>query len=498
MMKSFLVLLGIIAVVLGNGCLNRDSNCQESSKKFPNLPKFDSHDFVKLTDHGYWVELNVTDPDYRNGSSTVGHTYQYVLVYCGCENLKLPTGRPIIRVPVKDIGNVMPDVYPMLGALNVQDRLKLSLYPDNVATETVFDYLVNHLRDIRFVEGFDPRDHQGDANTKILKEVNPEVFFCGFDIARDLAGKFSNYIYWGSGDENSAISRSEWVEIMGVIVGEIDKAQTVSDKSRDDYNKIKNQIAQNSTQPKVFMGTYIVRGKDSFYFVPGNESDQAHLVIDAQGRYLGPAGSKDVRISKSDGDNWLRQADFWFVEYCITRLETLVGEYPDIAEYDVVKRDNIYTPTRRAGDDLCEVNEAYETGVLYPSSILSDFVNILHPGTNYNKLQFYSSLVYFSPNTHIVLGNVSTYPVNCKYGDWQEWSSCSAKCGQGYQYRYRNIKTYPKNGGAQCSSSFDTKDCEGSCRSTFNLTILLICVGIVAFIVALVVAWYVGDRKSVV
>lgn len=503
-MNSVFVLLGIIAVVWGNGCINPDRSCTASSQKFPKLPTFDSHKYVTLENHNYWVELNITDPDYRQEGNTTGHTYQYVLVYCGCENLPLPSGSPIIRVPVADIGNVIPDVYPMLGALNVQSRLTLSLYPNYIATDTVFDDIISRMNKIYFVEDFDPRDHQGDANTDVLKKVNPEVFFCGFDIARDLRGKFSNYIYWGSGDENSAVARSEWIEIMGVIVGEIDKAQAESDRARDNYEKVKNSIAANSTKPSVFMGTlYRMRDRQTHklvkrWLIPGNESDQANLVYDAQGKYLGPAGAKDMLIEESDGYNWLRQADFWLdAEYCFTRLESFLGEFPDLANYPVVQKTNIYTPTRRAGDDLCQVNEAYETGSIYPSYLLADVVNILHPGTIPNrKLQFYSSILPLSPNTHIQLGNTSTYPVNCKYGDWQKWSDCSASCGPGYKYRYRNIDQLPKNGGSQCSSSFDAIDCEGSCKSTFNLTVLLICVGIIAFLVALTVAWYVGRRTA--
>lgn len=53
----------------------------------------------------------------------------------------------------------------------------------------------------------------------------------------------------------------------------------------------------------------------------------------------------------------------------------------------------------------------------------------------------------------------SSSPVDCVYGDWANWGACS-KCG-GLRLRTRNIARYPENGGQPCHN-FTTEEA-GKC-----------------------------------
>jgi len=60
-------------------------------------------------------------------------------------------------------------------------------------------------------------------------------------------------------------------------------------------------------------------------------------------------------------------------------------------------------------------------------------------------------------------------PVDCEYADWQEWTLCSASCGEGHSTRMRLVKTQAAEGGRSCPSNDEQnrdcndRSCPGNC-----------------------------------
>mmetsp|Transcript_110959 Transcript_110959/g.254312 ORF Transcript_110959/g.254312 Transcript_110959/m.254312 type:complete len:936 (+) Transcript_110959:188-2995(+) len=50
-------------------------------------------------------------------------------------------------------------------------------------------------------------------------------------------------------------------------------------------------------------------------------------------------------------------------------------------------------------------------------------------------------------------------PVNCKMGDWSEWSTCTKKCDGGMKRRSRNIEMYPASAGESCPPDSEEETC---------------------------------------
>jgi len=65
--------------------------------------------------------------------------------------------------------------------------------------------------------------------------------------------------------------------------------------------------------------------------------------------------------------------------------------------------------------------------------------------------------------------NLPECPADCNWGDWDEWSTCSATCGPGLKRRLRNRTSYAMFGGHVCYGSQDdeaactTGDCPVDC-----------------------------------
>eukprot|EP01054_Gregarina_sp_Poly1_P011398 Gregarina_sp_Poly_1__11397@NODE_96_length_14647_cov_152_270302_g83_i0_p1_GENE_NODE_96_length_14647_cov_152_270302_g83_i0NODE_96_length_14647_cov_152_270302_g83_i0_p1_ORF_typecomplete_len610_score56_79TSP_1/PF00090_19/1_8e04TSP_1/PF00090_19/1_6e08TSP_1/PF00090_19/2_4e12TSP_1/PF00090_19/7_5e13TSP_1/PF00090_19/3_3e09TSP_1/PF00090_19/8_7e08TSP_1/PF00090_19/2_4e07TSP_1/PF00090_19/13TSP_1/PF00090_19/1_4e02Notch/PF00066_17/1_6e09Notch/PF00066_17/1_8e04Notch/PF00066_17/9_8e03Notch/PF00066_17/1_3e03Notch len=54
--------------------------------------------------------------------------------------------------------------------------------------------------------------------------------------------------------------------------------------------------------------------------------------------------------------------------------------------------------------------------------------------------------------------------VDCKMGEWSEWTNCSSKCGEGKQSRYRDVLEWPSPKGLPCEDLEQHKRCySGSC-----------------------------------
>ena len=65
-----------------------------------------------------------------------------------------------------------------------------------------------------------------------------------------------------------------------------------------------------------------------------------------------------------------------------------------------------------------------------------------------------------------------TIPGDCQVSQWNDWSNCSVRCGNGTKTRARKVVRESKNGGATCPDLKETDVCKtDDCKGIFFLCI---------------------------
>uniref|UniRef100_A0A7S4UBY4 Ricin B lectin domain-containing protein n=1 Tax=Alexandrium monilatum TaxID=311494 RepID=A0A7S4UBY4_9DINO len=65
-----------------------------------------------------------------------------------------------------------------------------------------------------------------------------------------------------------------------------------------------------------------------------------------------------------------------------------------------------------------------------------------------------------------------THAVDCRWGEWAEWGSCSSSCGGGHHQRVRSVAVHSMNGGKECGlPSEESRPCNGGpCEAATTTT----------------------------
>ena len=91
----------------------------------------------------------------------------------------------------------------------------------------------------------------------------------------------------------------------------------------------------------------------------------------------------------------------------------------------------------------------------------------------------YSNLLWLNNQKLLFYNHPQTKyntPVDCVWGAYDAWSTCSKTCGGGVQIRTRKVATHAENGGAACSGlSSEQQDCSSDAcpAGKFILLVLL-------------------------
>lgn len=174
--------------------------------------------------------------------------------------------------------------------------------------------------------------------------------------------------------ETSALGRAEWMRFYGRLFGVAGRADSLFAAVEERYQQLKARAARSSVSLSVFGDLKY----GSVWYVPGGRSPMGQLYADACGRYVfaDQPTSGSVPMTFEAVLDKAREADVWLIKYNREQdltYESLKDEYAGYAEFKAFGRRGIY------GCNTARVN-FYEETPFHPDYLLSDLIQILHPG----------------------------------------------------------------------------------------------------------------------
>jgi iron complex transport system substrate-binding protein len=235
----------------------------------------------------------------------------------------------------------------------------------------------------------------GQLNIEETLVNAPEVIFTnpGGDRKKDLDKRLVDAgiipIVCGDYFENSPLARAEWVKFFGLFFNEKPKADSLFAETENRYAALKKMTDTCKYRPTVFTE---VKTNDT-WFVAGSKSSTAQFLNDAGANYLWRDNGK-VEVTAMNMEQVIAKAlgaDYWINLHLCNSKEDLLKLDGRYAEFNAFKKGNLYN--NNALLNVKGGNDFWEDGLCNPDEILSDLVEVFHPGLQPGKkLKYYKQL----------------------------------------------------------------------------------------------------------
>lgn len=351
-----------------------------------NFTKKDEHESLKQMHLAYakgfkisfsdnYKKVEVIDPS-NGGCEAI-----YYLVED--EKVEVPSDGEKLKIPIKKIAITSATHVGFIAALNELHSVKGASSPQLIYNEEIrtCDKLVN----------------LGDAfnlNFEKLFFLSPEAITLTL-----YGGETEKYkrikqggipiLYINEWKEQHPLARAEWIKFFGAIYDKTALADSLFEQAEQRYNTIK-QLAKEKTseKPEVMIGGSF---KGTWY-VPGGMSFMGNLLKDASCSYVyeNDSTTESIPLSVESVLYHFSQADVWLGAPSETR-DMLINFDERNSLFDAVRSGNVYNFFARRTES--GGNDFWETGVVQPDKILSDFVKIIHPEVTEIDTLFFSRKV---------------------------------------------------------------------------------------------------------
>lgn len=281
---------------------------------------------------------------------------------------KVPEGYTRLNIPVESA--------ICMTSLQLSNFLKLDI-PEKVVGITSTRHLHNEKMNRQLKEGTTHKiGIEGNFDNEVIMALNPDVIFIspfkrgGYDAIRNVDIPMIPHLGY---KELTPLGQAEWIKVVGLLTGNVEKANKEFRGIEKRYNDLKARVASVEKRPTVFSGE--MRGGN--WYAVGGKSFLAQLFRDAGGDYFlkDNQESGGVTLDYESVYTNAANADYW----------RIVNSFDGDFSYDVLKEeDNRYTDFdawKKHGVIYCNMKEVpfYEKMPVEPEVILADFIHVFHP-----------------------------------------------------------------------------------------------------------------------
>jgi iron complex transport system substrate-binding protein len=176
--------------------------------------------------------------------------------------------------------------------------------------------------------------------------------------------------------EETPLARAEWIKFYAAFVDKRELADSIFNACEKNYARVREQAENKLPKPTVFNE---IKYSDAWY-MPGGKSYIARLLKDAGASYLWADDAKagSLPLSFEEVFAKAKEADYWIHLSTVRKKSELLSYEPRYAAFKAFKTGNLYNNTKYTNNKGYSVY--WESGMLHPDRILSDLVNIFHPG----------------------------------------------------------------------------------------------------------------------
>ncbi|MCD7968945.1 MAG: ABC transporter substrate-binding protein [Alistipes sp.] len=347
------------------------------------LPRYASGFYI--TEAAGGRVLNITDP--WQGAEDVD-----LQVFLSSDGSPAPAGFTgvTIRVPVKKVVCMSSTYVAFISALDRTEVIRGisggKYISDAQVREAFADGQIAEV-------GYDAA-----LNFEVISAIEPDAVLAygitgGNALLEGKLGELGiDLVYIGDYVEASPLGKAEWIVAFGYLLGQEDLALEIFTEIEQKYNALKNMVAEKITageRPVVMLNSPY---RDT-WFVPGDRSYMVRLVDDAGGVYAcaGVDSDQSRPVSLEEAYIKMLSSDVWIGPGQATTLAEVKADNPRFADTPPVTGRRVYNNNKRrtpeGGSDF------WESGAVRPDIVLSDMVEILHPGLLSGKED--NSLYYF-------------------------------------------------------------------------------------------------------